>query len=331
MTSRECLYAVALIFLAAGSTSSQSHIAEADRYVKLGTRLAPLPPGEGGQLIVSAPPELCADGSLVLEVRGDPEPPGIRPVARLLTGPSSCRWTFDGVEPGEFHAVVQAQADGRIVATGHAHVARGVTTEMTLEAVQMEIEGRLTIEGFTFESFPLASDLRLVFGFPDFPTHEWSASLDATGRYRVKVGGVDADRRICAQIRRAPPLNSKMLQGSESRSTCAIFVPGLNRFDIEGVRIPPGVLRIDVPAVADAPFDAFVRVTGSADGQPTDHWFMPFKALRGIRGNYIADLNRRYTIELTGHDGSDVLASAQVTLTSDQPVADIKLAAKRVR
>jgi hypothetical protein len=113
-------------------------------------------------------------------------------------------------------------------------------------------------------------------------------------------------------------------------SKCATFVTGLNRFDIEDVEIPPGVLRIDVPAVADAPFGEFLRLVVSADGQPYK-WDPVFKPLRGIRGDYIAELNRKYTIELRPPDGSAALASAHVTLTAEQPVADVKLNAKVVR
>ena len=333
MTRRQCLYAVALILMTAGSSNSQysQRWPEADRYVKLGTRLEPLPPGEGGQLIVSAPPELCTDAGYVLEVRGSPEPASNRPVARLVTGPSSCRWTFDGVEPGEYHAVIEGQADGRILATGQAQISRGVATGMALQTLQIEIEGRLTIKDFTFESFPLAGDLRLVFFFNGFPHHEWSTTLDSIGRYKIQIGGADADRQVCTSIRREPSLNFKRLEGSNSMSKCAIFVPGLNRFDIEDVDIPPGVLRIDVPTVADAPFSAFVRLIVSADGQPYDKWDPVFKALRGIRGDYIAHLNRKYTIELRSPDGSAVLASTHATLTSDQPVADVTLNAKVVR
>ena len=52
-----------------GAQPPQPVIPDADRYIKLGTRLPELPPGEGGELRVVAPKEWCRDATYILEVR----------------------------------------------------------------------------------------------------------------------------------------------------------------------------------------------------------------------------------------------------------------------
>jgi hypothetical protein len=182
--------AVALVFLTVGHAVAQ--IADAERYIRLGTRLPELPPGRGGQLRVTAPPEWCRDSNHLLEVRLFPTVVIMQPVVRIPAGPSACDWTFEGLPAGVYGAVIQVQRDERIVATGHGTVWKGAATLMPLSA-QTEIEGRLTARE------PLSARLRLQFtpsgSFGEW--NRWDATVSSDGSYHVTLGDVETNTRVC--------------------------------------------------------------------------------------------------------------------------------------
>src|SRR6185436_7429601 len=136
-----------------GHAAAQAVIPEADRYIKLGTRLPELAPGDGGELHVLAEQQWCRDSGYVFEVRLISRT-GIKPVVRLLAGPSECSWQFAGMPVGLYEALILTPADERIVASGKGSLAKGATTVLTVESAQTEIEGRLT------SAQPLPSPLR---------------------------------------------------------------------------------------------------------------------------------------------------------------------------
>ena len=133
--------------LASGSTDGQIR-RHPDDATTFGTRIAPLPPGEGGQLIVSAPAVLCADGGHLLDISYSPAP-GFGPgtVIHIPAGPSSCVWDFDGLAAGDYWGAIEHQPDGHILATARAQVVRGATQVISLTMVAAEIEGFLTVNG----------------------------------------------------------------------------------------------------------------------------------------------------------------------------------------
>jgi hypothetical protein len=301
---------------------SQSRAQDADQFIQLGKRLPTLPPGEGGDLLVTAPAEFCTDAAHELRLNYFPDVPGgpVQLVLRQLAGPSRCQWTFDGFAEGNYEAVIQVQRDGRIVAMAQGQVWRGGTAVMTLASAAVEIEGRVTEHGV-----PMPEGLSLVFrSNPGVEQDQWTAPLDGTGAYRVII---PTDKRVCVQLQRtAQPLNSFGLW-------CRAFASGLQRFDIDDLHVPPGVLRIDVsprtPVTDDWP-DAFARIHITKVGE-SGPWITTFKVVRGLRGDYFAQGYGDFLIDITSREGKSVMASSRITLSPEQPVADFKLAALPAR
>lgn len=118
MLSRQAIVCVGMMVCAgAGRVSAQEVIPEADRYIKLGTRIPEVAPGEGGELRVVAEPHWCRNASHVLEVRAL-STAGVMPVVRLPAGPGNCEWLFERMPIGRYQALIVTAADERIVATG---------------------------------------------------------------------------------------------------------------------------------------------------------------------------------------------------------------------
>ena len=321
---------VMLVLLAVSPASGQRReYPENERFDKLGTRPPPLPPGEGGGLIVTAPAQLCGDATRELRIRYFPpeyQSFGLTggTAIRLLAGPSRCQWEFDALAAGEYDAVIQGREDGRIVATAaRRQVVPGVTGVMTLEPIQTEIEGVLAPEGLSWDQIPLPEGLHIVF---TQELNEWTAPLDANGNYGVKLG---TDQRVCMKLARTPRLNVLSLG-------CQTFYPGLQRLDFTHVQIPQGVIRLEVPPVNNAGLGEFVLVTVAVSAGKTGvrtgvtTWMSGFKLLHGLRGQFFADLDREYRITVTPCSRtctaeSPVLASAQFTLSSENPIRDVTL------
>jgi hypothetical protein len=218
---------------------------------------------------------------------------------------------------GNYEALIQDHSDGRIVAIGRGQLSRGGTAVMTLEPAAVEVEGRVTDHGV-----PITSDIRLVFTTDPGPERDqWKTPLDMNGAYQVKLG---TSRRVCLSLERTAPLNLFPL------GKCRAFVTGLQRFDIDDVHLPPGVLRVEVPPLTDAAFDAFakIQIRKAGDSGP---WIAGFKLLRGLRGEYFASGYGEYLISLTTLDGKSVMASSRIILSPEQPVGDFILAAPAVR
>src|SRR5262245_51292168 len=139
--------------------SATAQVADADRFIKLGTRLPLMEPGEGGQVRVRAWPELCKDDRYIVEVRlvvrpGENVPllnirsdsPGVLPVVRLPAGPSPCDWTFDDLPEGLYSASLQRRGSERVIATAGGTLTRGASLLMTLESAEATVEGRITLK-----------------------------------------------------------------------------------------------------------------------------------------------------------------------------------------
>jgi hypothetical protein len=284
-------------------------IPEDDRYLKLNQQLVTLPPGQGGQLRVTAPREWCADGSRILEVRQYPRSGSLLTFIRLKTGSSACDWTFDGVPPGEYDAVILSARDREIAGIGYARVSRAATSLLAVGALDTEVEGRITAAG------PLPTPLRLVVSVagPRGEINRWHTSVGADGSYRIALGDVDADTLVFFRAEAAsadsnlttPAINSVFLK-------MARVSKGLQRLDIENVKIPPCVIHIDVPPSEQAGFGAFglLQVDGSfGEG---------FKLLRGFHGQALVNYGP-HTLTILTNDRKQELASAKVTVTLEKP------------
>lgn len=271
-------------------------IPEADRYIKLGTRLPEVPYGEGGELHIVADQNLCRDATYILEVHLLTDD-ARRPAVRLSMGPGACTWLFERMTVGRYEAFILTPRDGRIAATGHGSVSKGTGTLITMESAQTEIEGRLASQA------PLPSPLRLTF---TLPSGNWTARVAPDGSYRVQVIGVQERTRLA--------IWAEADGSQESESTAAFNVfqlltttisRGLTRLDLDDVTLPPVVVHVEVPPVADARYDEFAQVSV---GRQTGHGF---KLIRGLRGQFLAAYGE-HTIEIWTNDRQHMLATKVV-------------------
>jgi hypothetical protein len=285
----------------AGHAVAQPVIPDEDRYIKLGTRLPELPPGEGGELRVVAPQKWCRDTTYVLEIRLTVRTPpsGQMPVARVAAGPSECAWRFESIPLGLYEAVVLTPRDERIVANGRALVSRGAVTLLQVESAETEVEGWLTSQ----EALP--SPLRLTF---QLPYNRWTTSVAADGSYHVTLGDVGERSSVAIWA------EADGLPGPEPTSAINIYFlksatisRGLVRLDLDDVKLPPVVVHIEVPAIADARYDEFAETM--LDGQRGPG----FKLLRGFRGQFLATYGD-HTVQIWTNDRQHVLATKVVTV-----------------
>jgi hypothetical protein len=155
--------------------------------------------------------------------------------------------------------------------------------------------------------------------------NRWTTPLNADGSYRIRLGGLDREDQVCVSAQPsgrngaepAEPLGSVHLK-------CARFVHGLQRLDVDDVHLPPGIVRIEVPASDDAAFDAFATLAVSAAGSSSPSILTGFKLLRGVRGEYFSDF-RAHEFLVMSHDRQRVLASSRITLSTERPVRTVTL------
>ena len=244
------LVVVGTVLVIAGSMNGQIRRGPDDA-IGLGARIAPVPTGEGGDLIVTAPTELCADARYLLDISFSPAP-GFGPgtVIHIPAGPSPCVWSFNGLAAGDYWAAIERQPDRRIVAAARGQVSQGTIQLMSLTMVQAEIEGTLTVNGLS-----PSKGVRLIFANTNRTGLAWNAPFDSDGAYRVKLDA-SGDGTTCATIERVLPLNS-------SPPKCARFTAGLQRFDLD-FTMPAGVIGIEVPP-QNAGVDDFARITIRCD------------------------------------------------------------------
>jgi len=284
----------------AGRAAAQPVIPDADRYIKLGTRLPELPPGEGGELRVVAPQEWCRDATHILEVRlRTPQSDSVMPVARVAAGPSDCAWRFESMPVGLYEAVVLTPRDERIVANGRASVSRGAATLLQVESAATEVEGWLTSQ----EALP--SPLRLTF---QLPYNRWTTSVAADGSYHITLADVGESTTIMiiAEPDGSPGSEPTVaLNGVLLKS--ATISRGVVRLDLDDVKLPPVVVHVEVPAIADARGDESAETT--LDGPRG----AGFRLLRGFRGQFLATYGD-HTIQIWTIDRQRVLATKVVTV-----------------
>jgi hypothetical protein len=168
----------------------------------------------------------------------------------------------------------------------------------------------------------LPTPLRLAVsvGGPRGEINRWHTSVGVDGSYRIALGDVDADTLIFFRAEAdsadsnptTPAINSVFLK-------TARVSKGLQRLDIENVKIPPCVIQIDVPPSEQASFGAFglLQVDGSfGEG---------FKLLRGFHGQALANYGQ-HTVTVLTLDKKQELGSANVTVTPDKPLKLVTIA-----
>jgi hypothetical protein len=307
MLSRAAIVCVGMIiFAGAGRVSAQAVIPDADRYIKIGTRIPEVAPGEGGELRVVADRQWCGDASHVLEVRALSRT-GTMPVVRLHAGPTNCEWVFGRMPVGQYEALILTTGDERIVASGLNTLSRGATALIVIESAVAEIEGRVTSQQ------PLPSPLRLKFVLPDGKS--WNAPVAADGSYHVKLSTVSERATLAIWAEADEP------HESERTSTLNLFllktIPitrGLLQLDLDDLKLPPVVVHVEVPPVADAGFAEFAEAMLDNQRGPG------FKLINGLRGQFLATYGQ-HTINIWTNDRQHVLATTVVNVnTSDTEV-----------
>jgi hypothetical protein len=178
--------------------------------------------------------------------------------------------------------------------------------------MQTEVEGVLRVNG----GMPPAG-VHLMFRNSARSWLEWDAPVDANGSYKVAIDTTSPKEQVCIRLQREPPMNSVFVR-------CPQFVAGLQRLDIDAT-MPHGVLRIDVPAVPDAGFAAFARITISDSDDAERGYLTSFKLIRGLRGDYITPIDRDYRIIVSRHDDKTVLASVRVPLSAERSDVPVRL------
>ena len=300
MLSRLAIVCVGIIACAgAGRVSAQAVTPEADRYIKLGTRIPEVAPGEGGELRIVAEPQWCRDASHVLEVRAL-STTGFMPVVRLPAGPANCEWFFGRMPIGRYEALIVTTGNERIVAAGLNAVSRGATALIVVESAVSEVEGRVTSQQ------GLPSPLRLKFSLPDGKS--WTAPVAPDGSYQVKMSGVGEGTLLAIWAEGDEP------GAPEPTSTFNLFhlktmpiTPGLLRLDLDDVKLPPVVVHVEVPAVAEA---GYAELAGTM----IDNQRGPgFKLLRGLHGQFLASYGE-HTINIWTYDRQHVLATTIVNV-----------------
>lgn len=304
-----------IVCVGAGRVSAQAVIPEADRYIKLGTRTPEVAPGEGGELRVVAEPHWCRDASNVLEVRAlstTGSITGYTPVVRLPAGPADCDWLFERMPIGLYEALILTTGDERIVASGVNALSRGTTALIVVESAVAEVEGRVTSQQV------VPSPLRLKFSFPDGKS--WTAPVAPDGSYRVKMGGV-GERTLLAiwaegdEPREPDPTSTFNLFLLKSIS----ITRGLLRLDLDDVNLPPVVVHVEVPPVADAGYAEFAEAMIDSQRGPG------FKLLRGLHGQFLATYGK-HTINIWTNDRQRVLATTVVNV--NPPDTEVRVVLK---
>jgi len=289
-----------IVCAGAGRISAQAVIPEADRYIKLGTRIPEVAPGEGGDLRIVAEPQWCRDASHVLEVRALSNT-GFMPVVRLPAGPGNCEWLFERMPVSRYEALIVASGDERIVATsGITVLSRGATMLMLAASAAAEIEGRITSQQ------ALPSPLRLKFSLPDGKS--WTSPVAPDGSYHVKIVGVGERNLLSIWAEGDEPRESEptsvfnhFLVGHTTISR------GLLRLDLNDVKLPPVVVHVEVSPVAEAGYAEEAQTVIDNQRGPG------FKLLRGIHGQFLATYGE-HTINIWTNDRQHVLATTVVNV-----------------
>jgi hypothetical protein len=308
MPSRASLVCVGIIASAgAARVGAQGVVPEADRYIKLGTRLPEVAPGEGGELHVVAEQHWCRDAGYVLEVRLLTDTGGFMPAVRLQTGVTNCEWRFESMPVGRYEALIVTNGDERIVATGRNELSRGATALIAAEAAGAEIEGRVTSQ------HTLPWPIRLIFSLPDGKS--WAAPVAADGSYHVTMSGVRERTLVAVRAEGDQPRASEPTRQLNLFPLKTITIsPGLFRIDLDDVKLPPVVVHVEVPPVPDAGYAEFAEAMIDNQRGPG------FKLLHGLQGEFLA-MYGEHTLNIWTNDRQRILATKVVTVTpSDKEI-----------
>lgn len=286
-----------------------------------GARLPSVPPGEGGDILLTAPPEFCADASYEVRLRRyEPAPDyGLLNAVRGPAGPSTCQWTIDGLQEAAYDAVILRRDTEQISAIAvKQSLVRGGLIVMRLERTQIELEGRITVNG-------LAPDRGLLyFSEPEGKSDRWEVPLDTDGTYRASLDSTSG--RFCMYLyKRARKYSIGMIHVG-----CEQFFPGLQRFDRD-LRVPPGAIYVEVsPMGQPLPNDytsLIVVLTHQPPrrSSPKKASTISFRASEGFQGEYFEGGYYDYEVSIQTVPDHRILAQTRVALSPEQPVGHVTL------
>ncbi len=279
-----------------------------------GSRLPPLPPGEGGDLVVTAPSELCVDDSHELQIRRyvqDEFGMGMLYVLRDAAGPSPCRWDVNGLRSATYDAVIRRRRDDQIVAVApKAFVDVGGLSELRLDLAQVELGGIIRVNGQ-----PAANVQLFVQAGEGINT--WQVPLQEDGSYSVTLPSSPRGATFCIWLEsaRAQPIGMFHLG-------CEQFAPGLNRFDPD-VQLPPGVIQVEVtpfsrPVSNDwTSLNVVIGAYSPSSGS--------FKATAGFHGEYVGAKFGQYDVSVQTGPDHRILSHSSVVLSPDHPIGRVRL------
>jgi len=276
-----------------------------------GSRLAPLPAGEGGDLLLTAPSELCADATYDLQVRRTDQDGGMLWVLKGPAGPSRCEWQIDSVREGVYDAVIVRHADGVIVATsGTSSLVRGGTAVIALKPAIIEIEGRITVNG------KAPGDAMLHFA-PN-TANRWNVPLDVDGNYRVKLEGADSGY-VCISL-----MHARTQSIGAFHIGCRTFDPMLQRFDAD-VSMRPGVVRVQVAPLPPGPKGDWTSLSIYLRHDEFSAGSAGFRATEGFVGEYFDGKLQEYEVSVETTPSHRVVARSRVTLSAERPLQVVRL------
>jgi hypothetical protein len=284
-----------------------------------GSRFPPLPLGEGGDLVLTAPTEFCAGDKFELQVRRyePPDDSGLRDVLRWPAGPSRCEWVIDGLKPASYDVVIRDRSTRQIVATApKQQIPRGGLSLVRLEKTQVEVVGQITVNG--------SSQIDGLLVFQASGDYRWEVPLDADGRYRVSLDQGVSDN-TCMWLKRARTETIGMV-----RVGCERFTAGSQRYDRD-LHISPGVLRVYVPPLPkperndETSLIVVLTYQRSPIAMMESESTVSFKATAGFRGEYFGGDYREYEVSIQTVPDHRIVAKTRVILSADQPIADAQL------
>lgn len=279
-----------------------------------GSRLPPLPPGAGGDVIVTAPSELCSDDSHELQIRRyvtDEYGSGILYVLREPTGPSSCRWDVAGLRAASYDAVIRRRRDDQIVAVAPAvDVEVGRLSELRVEFAKVEVEGKITANGEPAANFQLYIQGDVF--------SDWRVPIQEDGSYSATLTASDSSY-YCLWLKGAKP-------GSIGgfHVGCQHFALGLNHFDGD-VHVPPGVIRVEVAPFArpvSNDWTAPIVVIKDAHSERSSE---SFRVTDGFNGEYVGAEFGEYEVSIQTLPAHRILSRAVVVVSRDQRVGRVRL------
>jgi hypothetical protein len=327
---------IAVLLVLSGARDANAQAEKLD----LGFRWQLVQPGRGSTLFVTAPPELCVDGSRELQVTWFATEGRVAPIVRILAGPSRCAWQIQDVpREGSYRAVIRVGRTGDIVADGQAEVGSDGIARLDLAALQVDVTGRVTLDGAAFATVPMVADLRIRFQRQNQHWPYWEGPIAPDGLYGVKLGNLTPDESVCALIRTAQSMNNI------HSGRCELLQSGHRAMDVDFYLPQPGLIRIEIPPDRMAPLTRVIelaidpvapegpdrrrplrRVSGSVQG---------FRALDGLTTEFLAQRTGEYDVHLIEPDFTTVspvtgaarkiLTRRRVTLSAEQPVVSLTL------